>query len=84
MTPDHRGSGVPSALSGAGLAGMGLEFVIAILVCLFAGHWLDGRLKTTPLFMIVGVFLGAGVFTFAMYRRVFPPDKPAPPKSDER
>jgi F0F1-type ATP synthase assembly protein I len=63
---------------------MGLEFVIAILVCLFAGRWLDGRLGTGPLFMIVGVFLGAGVSTFAMYRRVFPPDKPASPKSDGR
>jgi len=84
MTPNHRGSGDPSALSGAGLAGMGLEFVIAILVCLFAGRWLDVRLRTAPLFMIVGVFLGAGVFTYAMYRRVFPPDKPESPKSDGR
>jgi len=82
VTQNQRGAGDSPSLSGAGLAGMGLEFVIAILVCLFAGRWLDGRLKTTPLFMIVGVFLGAGVFTFAMYRRVFPPEKPKPPKSD--
>jgi F0F1-type ATP synthase assembly protein I len=63
---------------------MGLEFVVAILVCLFAGRWLDGRLRTAPLFMIVGVFLGAAVSTVAMYRRVFPPEKPGPPKSDGR
>ncbi len=84
MTPNHRRDGDSSALSGSGLAGMGLEFVIAILVGLFGGRWLDGRLRTTPLFMIVGVFLSAGVFMFAMYRRVFPPDKQVPPKSDGR
>jgi len=83
VTPSQRETGGSSGagVSGSGLAGMGLEFVVAILVCLYAGRWLDRRVGTSPLFMIVGVFLGATVATISMYRRVFPPDK-APPKSD--
>jgi ATP synthase protein I len=64
-----------SASSTAGLAGMGVQFVVAILLCLFAGKWLDARLGTAPWLLILGVFLGAGASIVAMYRRAFPPDK---------
>jgi F0F1-type ATP synthase assembly protein I len=40
---------------------------------MFAGKWLDSRLGTTPWLLVVGVFVGAGVATTAMYRRLFPP-----------
>jgi len=61
---------------------MGIQFLVVILLCLFAGRWLDTRLGTTPFFLILGVFLGAGASMFAMYRKVFPPEKPpAGPKA---
>ena len=57
---------------------MGLQFVIAILLCLFIGKWLDARLGTAPWLLILGVFLGAGASIVAMYRRAFPPEKHGP------
>ena len=60
---------------------MGLQFVVAILLCLFAGKWLDARLGTAPWLLVVGVFVGAGAATVAMYRKVFPPETRQPPAS---
>jgi F0F1-type ATP synthase assembly protein I len=70
--------------STSGLAGMGVQFVVAILLCLFIGKWLDAKLGTAPWLLIVGVFVGAAASTIAMYRKAFPPESPnppAPPKS---
>jgi len=55
---------------------MGFQFVVAVLLFLFLGKWLDSRLGTAPWLLILGVFFGAGASMFAMYRRVFPPEKP--------
>lgn len=63
----------------SGLAGMGIQFVVAMLLGLFGGRWLDGKLGTAPWLMIAGVFLSAGVSMVAMYRKVFPPEKPSAP-----
>jgi len=62
---------------------MGVQFLIAILLFLFLGKWVDGRLGTAPWFMIVGVFAGAGASMVAMYRKVFPPEtgKSDPPEA---
>ncbi len=57
---------------------MGVQFVVAILLCLFAGKWLDARFGTAPWLLILGVFVGAGASIIAMYRRAFPPEKQAP------
>lgn len=70
--------------STSGLAGMGVQFVVAILLCLFIGKWLDAKLGTAPWLLILGVFVGAAASTIAMYRKAFPPESPnppAPPKS---
>ena len=49
---------------------VGLTFVVAIVLGLGAGWWMDGRLDTSPLGLLLGLFLGiaAGfknLFTFA-------------------
>jgi F0F1-type ATP synthase assembly protein I len=70
----------PSGSSSASeLAGMGVQFVVAILLCLFVGKWLDARLGTAPWLLILGVFAGAAASTIAMYRKAFPPESPKPP-----
>jgi len=66
-----------------GLAGMGVQFLVAILLFLFLGKWLDSRLGTSPWLLILGVFSGAGASMFAMYRRAFPPEKPKSPPGSE-
>jgi F0F1-type ATP synthase assembly protein I len=52
------------------LAGFGLQFVVAILVFLYVGQWLDRRLGTAPWLMIVGIFLGAGGTFYLMFRKL--------------
>ena len=50
--------------------GIGIEFVAAILLCLFAGRWLDSRFGTDPTFMLVGAFVGATAGFVAFIRTV--------------
>ena len=50
--------------------GIGIEFVVAILLCLFLGRWLDGKMGTDPMFMLVGAFVGATAGFVAFIRTV--------------
>ncbi|NUM81414.1 AtpZ/AtpI family protein [bacterium] len=45
---------------------LGIQFVATILVCVFAGRWVDGRYDMAPIFTLVGGFLGiaAGFYHF--------------------
>jgi F0F1-type ATP synthase assembly protein I len=73
--PSRRRAADPAVPSTSALAGMGVQFLVAVLLCLFAGKWLDARLGTAPLLMVLGVLVGAGASIRAMYRKVFPVDK---------
>lgn len=44
--------------------------VVSILLCLFAGLWVDKRLGTAPLTTLVFVFLGVAVGGLGVYRMV--------------
>ncbi len=59
-----------SAPSASEFAGIGLQFAISIVLFVFAGQWVDRRLGTGPLFLIVGAFLGAGGSFYSMYRKL--------------
>ena len=50
--------------------GLGLQFVLSLLLFLYLGKWADGKLGTSPLFLILGVFIGAGAAFYSMYRRL--------------
>lgn len=52
------------------LAGMGLQFGAAIVLFALAGHWLDGKISTTPLFLVLGVLLGFAGGTISLVRQV--------------
>ena len=56
--------------SAAGLAGLGFQILASILVCLYAGQWLDRRFGTKGIWTVVGVLLGAGAAIFSAYRRL--------------
>ena len=68
------GSETPSPVpkvSGAGAAaGMGLQFAISVILFLLAGQWLDKKLGTEPLFLMVFVFGGAGASFYSIYRKL--------------
>jgi F0F1-type ATP synthase assembly protein I len=49
---------------------MGLRFAGAILVFLFGGFFLDRWLHTTPVFLLSGTFLGAGLGFLSVYREL--------------
>lgn len=56
---------------GAGAyAGLGLQFAVSILVFLFIGQWLDRKLGTSPVLLIVGVFVGGGAAFYSIYRKL--------------
>jgi F0F1-type ATP synthase assembly protein I len=50
-------------------AGLGLQMVLGILLFLYLGKWVDDRLGTSWI-QIVGVFVGAGLSFYSMYRKL--------------
>lgn len=57
------------------LMGLGLQFVVAILLCLYAGMWLDTRLHTAPWLMLAGALIGASAGFYSMFRVLMSVDK---------
>jgi F0F1-type ATP synthase assembly protein I len=49
--------------------GLGAGFAGATLVFTFLGWFLDRRLGTTPLFALIGVFIGGSAGFYSLYRR---------------
>ena len=72
-----RPSGEPDSGGASNYAGMGMQFVLSILLFLWLGYWLDGKLGTSPWLLIVGTFLGAGAGFYSMVRRVNSDEKEA-------
>ncbi|MFN8570755.1 MAG: AtpZ/AtpI family protein [Gemmatimonadaceae bacterium] len=60
--------GGDGSLGAGAYAGLGLQFALAILLFLYAGQWVDKRLGTSPAFLVIGVFVGAGAAFYSMYR----------------
>ena len=40
-------------------AGAGITFGVVIVVFALGGHWLDGRLGSSPAFLLIGLAVGA-------------------------
>jgi F0F1-type ATP synthase assembly protein I len=57
--PD-RGGSPPRELSPWALAGLGMQFVVALLFFVYAGNWIDTRFHTAPIGLLIGVFVGGG------------------------
>ena len=49
-------------------AGIGFEFIIAVLLFGWIGHWLDGRLGLAPWLMIAGFGVGFAAGLYIMIR----------------
>ena len=50
--------------------GYGLTWALSTLLFLMGGWWLDGKTGTTPLFMILGAFVGGGAGFYSLYRHI--------------
>ncbi len=55
------------------LAGLGVQFAVALVLFGYLGQWLDQRFGTAPLFLLTGVLAGAGGTFFLSYRRIIAP-----------
>lgn len=83
------GSGDPGRTSGpaanhAAVAGLGLTMGLATMLFAWGGNWLDGRLDTSPLFVLLGAFLGFGGGFWTMYSRLVLRSGRAPEQDAER
>jgi ATP synthase protein I len=56
-------------------AGFGLQFALSILFFLWIGQWVDRKVGTDGIFVIIGVFIGAGGAFYSMYRSVMADQK---------
>ncbi len=54
------------------LTGVGFFIAACIVLGTFAGLWLDGKLDTQPLFMIVGLVVGLIVAVYGVYQMLRP------------
>jgi len=50
---------------------LGLRFALSIIIGVGGGYWLDSKLHTLPLFVIIGLFLGATSGFLTIYRAVY-------------
>ncbi len=62
---------------------LGLQFAIAIALGVAGGYWLDTKLNMKfPIFLILGLFLGATAGFLRIYRTVYPHDSTRAGKRD--
>lgn len=77
-----RDSKPPGEVSPWALAGLGTQFVAAILFFVYAGNWIDRRLNSSPLFLLGGVLIGGGGTFFLSYRRLMASANATTPDND--
>ena len=66
--PGPRNASKPA--SGAEYAGAGLQLAMTLVAFMFLGIWLDKRLGSSPWFVLICVFAGAGAGFYSIYRRL--------------
>jgi F0F1-type ATP synthase assembly protein I len=54
------------------LLGMGWYVGICIVLGVFGGLWLDSKLHTRPVLVIIGLLLGVVVAFYGVYRMILP------------
>jgi F0F1-type ATP synthase assembly protein I len=63
--PDGR-----KAISGSEFAGIGIQFAVVIVLFALSGIWLDRKLGTSPILVIVLVLGGSGLGFWSMVKQV--------------
>ncbi len=52
------------------MSGILAQLVGSILIGIFGGKWIDNKVGTFPLFLIIGLLLGLGTGIYAMIRLI--------------
>ena len=64
------------------LAGLGLQWFVAVLAFVYAGNWVDRKLGSAPIALLVGVFVGGGGVFYVSVRRLLESGTRRPGASD--
>lgn len=59
-------------LAALGMVGVGFFVAGSIILGVVGGRWLDGRLNSEPLFLIIGLLLGIVVAFYGVYTMLRP------------
>jgi ATP synthase protein I len=71
LAEKHGGSDPRDLLRASGqYMGLGLTLALSVLLFLGVGAWLDSRLGTGPLLLILGAFVGAGAGFYSLYYHI--------------
>jgi ATP synthase protein I len=57
------------------LSSVGIEMAVSVVIGLFGGQWIDRKLDTEPLFLLVGVLIGSAAAGKAVWRAVKKADR---------
>lgn len=60
--------GVGSMGAAGKYAGIGLQFALSIVFFLYVGQWVDRKLGTNGIFMLLGALVGFGAAFYSIYR----------------
>ena len=61
-------SWVQSYAQSSQYVGAGIQLAVSIFLFLLGGNWLDQQWGTSPLFLILGVFVGGGVGFYNLFK----------------
>ena len=50
--------------------GLGLTWALSVLLFLGGGAWVDSKLGTTPVLMVIGAFVGAAAGFYSLYYHI--------------
>ncbi len=59
-------------VSALGLSGIGFFIAGSIILGLLGGLWLDNKLNSKPVFLIIGLILGIAVAVYGVYNMLKP------------
>ncbi len=51
---------------------LGLQLAIAVILGCALGYWIDSKLHSSPLFLLIGVLMGGAAGFISIYRAVYP------------
>lgn len=63
---------------------LGMRFAISIVIGSLGGLWLDSKLHTTPLLLILGFLFGSGAGFWTVYRSVYLKNQGKPENGQEK
>lgn len=71
LAMDDEKAPVREAIRASGrFMGLGLTWALGVLLFFGVGAWLDSKLGTEPVLMVVGAFVGAGAGFYSLYYHI--------------